>query len=87
MNVEKIYYQLMDETNTELLEEGECPEIVRVEGERQTEISFKTNLKEGQEYCLNLTVEDDARNTLLQEHSFLLHTVYPIPTPFSVYSR
>ena len=63
-NVEKIYYQLMDETNSELLEEGECPEIVRVEGERQTEIEFQTNLKEGQEYCLNLTVEDDARNTL-----------------------
>lgn len=57
--VEKITYQLMDDTNTELLEEGECPEIQRVEGERQTEISFTEDLKEGVEYCLNLTVEDD----------------------------
>lgn len=63
-SVEKIRYQLMDDTNTELLEEGECPDIQRVEGERQTEIEFKTNLKEGQEYCLNLTVDDDAGNKL-----------------------
>ena len=27
--VEKIYYQLWDDTYTELLEEGECPEIQR----------------------------------------------------------
>ena len=62
-SVRKITYQLMDDTNTELLEEGECPEILRVEGERQTEIVFRTNLQEGVEYCLNLIVEDDAGNT------------------------
>ena len=62
-NVKTIKYELLDDTNTHLYEEGECPEIQRVEGARQTEITFNTNLKENTEYCLNLTVEDDQGNT------------------------
>ncbi len=62
-NVRKISYALMDENNSQEIETGECPEIQRVEGQRQTEIAFTADLQEGREYCLNLTVEDDGRNT------------------------
>lgn len=58
--IKTIRYQLMDDTNTTLIEEGECPAIQRVEGERQTEIAFESDLKEGTEYCLNLVAEDEA---------------------------
>ena len=34
-----------------------------MEGQRQTEIAFTADLQQGREYCLNLTVEDDKRNT------------------------
>lgn len=61
-NVRKISYVLMDENNSQEIEAGECPEIQRVEGQCQTEISFQSDLQQGKEYCLNLTVEDDARN-------------------------
>ena len=35
-NVRKISYALMDENNSQEIEAGECPEIQRVEGQRQT---------------------------------------------------
>lgn len=59
----KIAYQLMDDTNTKQIEAGECPEIQRVEGERQTDIRFTSELEEGEEYCLNLMVEDENGQT------------------------
>jgi hypothetical protein len=62
-NVSKISYVLMDESNEEEIESGECPDIVRVEGQRQTEIVFTSDLQQGREYCLNLTVTDDERQT------------------------
>lgn len=62
-NVRTISYALMDENNSQEIEKGECPEIQRVEGQRQTEIAFTADLQQGREYCLNLTVEDDKRNT------------------------
>lgn len=62
-NVRKISYSLMDENNSQEIESGECPEIQRVEGQRQTEIRFQSDLQSGKEYCLNLTVEDDERQT------------------------
>ena len=54
-----ISYVLMDENNEREIESGVCPEIQRIEGDRQTEITFSSPLTEGQEYCLNLTVEDE----------------------------
>lgn len=62
-NVETISYVLMDENNSQEIESGECPKIQRVEGERQTEICFQSDLQPGREYCLNLTVQDDDRQT------------------------
>lgn len=62
-NVATVRYSLMDENNAEEIESGECPEIQRVEGQRQTQIVFNADLQSGKEYCLNLTVEDDADNT------------------------
>ena len=70
--VKKIQYQLFDDTNTKLIEEGECPDVQRVEGERQTELVFTSDLMEGHEYCLNLTVTDDTD----QSYHYYTRVVY-----------
>lgn len=59
-NARAVSYTLMDDSGSEEIEAGECPEIQRVEGQRQTQIVFAAELQPGREYCLNLTVEDEA---------------------------
>lgn len=80
-SVRKITYELMDDTNTKLLEAGECSEIQRVEGEREAELRFTSDLTEGQEYCLNLMVEDDAGS------SYHYYTRLLYGTNFQVYDK
>lgn len=63
VSVRNIKYSLMDENNTVEIESGECPEIQRVEGQRETQIGFTADLQAGKEYCLNLAVEDDNKQT------------------------
>ena len=62
-SVRNIRYTLMDENNAVEIESGECPEVQRVEGNRETRITFAADLQDGKEYCLNLTVEDDKKQT------------------------
>lgn len=62
-SVRNLKYELMDENNTELIESGECPEVQRVEGQRQTQIALAADLQPGKEYCLNLSLEDDSGKT------------------------
>lgn len=80
-SVRKITYVLMDEENVKEIEAGQCPDVQRVEGERQTEITFNSNLREGKEYCLNLTVEDDAGDT------YYYYTRLAYGTNFQVYDK
>lgn len=80
-SVEKISYVLMDENNEVEIESGVCPDVQRVEGERQTEITFTSDLKEGKEYCLNLTVEDDGGQ------AYYYYTRVAYGTNFQVYDK
>lgn len=77
----QIYYALMDESNAKEIESGECPDIERVEGERQTQINFSSELQQGKEYCLNLTVLDDSGET----YYYYTRVVYG--TNFQMYDK
>lgn len=70
--VRRIHYSLMDENNAVEIESGECAEIQRVEGNRETRIQFTADFQAGKEYCLNLTVEDDEKET----HYYYTRIVY-----------
>ncbi len=53
----EISYTLTD-LSGEIVEQGMCPAVTRIDGVRQTDISFQEALVENKEYCLDLTVKD-----------------------------
>lgn len=60
--VSELSYILTD-INGEIIEEGSCPEVSRVDGVRQTVVGFQTDLVENKEYCLDLKMRDSDGET------------------------